>query len=262
VPTYIDQIGRNVSIVSNPSRIISVVPSQTELLFSLGLDEQVIGITKFCVHPEQWFRSKTRIGGTKKLDIEKIKSLKPDLIVANKEENTKEQIEELAKEYPVWTSNINNLDDALLMIHETGEIVNRPKESLSLINSIRSAFNGIKHDIPLLKACYLIWKDPFITIGQDTFISHMLPYAGFENVFGYLKRYPTVTIEDIIDSKCEVVLLSSEPYPFSNKHIIEFKSQLPGIDIQLVDGEMFSWYGSRLVEAGEYFKQLKMKNVK
>ena len=259
MPIYIDQTGRKISIVTNPSRIISVVPSQTELLFSLGLNEEVVGITKFCVHPEQWFRIKTRIGGTKKLDIDKIKSLKPDLILANKEENTKEQIEQLAEEFPVWISDINTLEDALIMIQQVGEIVNRSNESSSLIHSIKSSFNKLNIDTPPIIACYLIWKDPFLTVGNDTFISNMLPYAGFENAFINLNRYPTITLDEIINSGCEVVLLSSEPYPFSDKHLKELKSQLPGIEIALVDGEMFSWYGSRLVKSAEYFKQVKSK---
>ena len=259
MPRYVDQIGREVSIVPSPSRIISVVPSQTELLYSFGLDEEVIGITKFCVHPEHWFRTKERVGGTKKLNIDKIRSLNPDLIIANKEENSQEQIEQLSKEFPVWISDITNLNNALQMMQIIGNIVNRSKEATSLIQSIQTSFNNLNKNDSLIKACYLIWKDPFMTIGRDTFINHLLPYAGFKNVFDYLQRYPTITVEDIIDSKCDVVLLSSEPYPFNDKHVNELKEQLSGIDIYLVDGEMFSWYGSRLLEAAEYFKQLKLK---
>ena len=257
MPIYIDQIGREVAIVSNPSKIISVVPSQTELLYSLGLDEEVIGITKFCVHPKHWFRNKTRIGGTKKLDLDKIKLLNPDLILANKEENTKEQIEQLAKEFPVWISDIITLDDALNMIRQVGVIVNRSTEAFSLIKAINYSFSEVQTSNSQIKACYLIWKDPYMTVGEDTFISHILPYAGFDNVFKNLKRYPIITIDDIKYSGCKYVLLSSEPYPFGNKHVDELKDQLPGISIVLVDGEMFSWYGSRLSQAAEYFKQLK-----
>ena len=259
MPIYIDQTGREVSIVSNPSRIISVVPSQTELLYSLGLDQEVIGITKFCVHPQHWFRNKTRIGGTKKLDIDKIKTLKPDLIIANKEENTKEQIEQLAKEFPVWISDINNLNNALIMIGKVGEIVNRSKKASTLINSIRKSFDELNENNSLSKACYLIWKDPYMTVGEDTFISNMLSYSGFENAFKHLNRYPVIAISDIQSSGCEVILLSSEPYPFSEKHVKELKDQLPGIDILFVDGEMFSWYGSRLLYSADYFKRLKSK---
>lgn len=261
MPTYLDQLGREVTIDTRPSKIISVVPSQTELLFSLGLNEEIIGITKFCVHPHHWFRTKERIGGTKKLDIDKIRLLKPDLILANKEENTKEQIELLAKEFPVWISDINNLDDALKMIQQVGLLVGKQQESDQLIYTIRSSFTSLNSEInaTLSDACYLIWKDPLMTIGGDTFISHMLPYAGFKNVFSDLKRYPQITIKDIIDSECEILLLSSEPFPFTEKHIEDLKTQLPDLNIILVDGEMFSWYGSRLVEAVEYFNQLKSK---
>lgn len=263
MPIYTDQTGREVSIVSTPTRIISVVPSQTELLFSLGVNEEVIGITKFCVHPEHWFRNKTRIGGTKKLNIEKIQSLKPDLIIANKEENTKEDIEQLSQLFPVWISDINNLDDAIDMIQNVSLIVNKTKEGNELIHTIQTSFKTIQNNsnYPLIKACYLIWKDPYMTVGGDSFISHLLPYAGFQNTFKHQKRYPIVTINDILSSGCEVLLLSSEPYPFTEKHINELRDQLPAINIVLVDGEMFSWYGSRLVNAVEYFKQLKSKRV-
>ncbi len=116
MPIFTDQTGREVSIPSHPQRIISLVPSQTELLFDLGLEEQVAGITKFCVHPEKWFRSKTRIGGTKNIKSALIHQLQPDLIIANKEENVKEQVEELAAHYPVWVSDIHDLQSALDMI--------------------------------------------------------------------------------------------------------------------------------------------------
>src|ERR1700741_3198050 len=108
---FIDQTGRKISIPQIPQRIISLVPSQTELLFDLGLDKEVVGITKFCVHPPEWFQTKTRVGGTKQLKIDLIKQLQPDLIIANKEENVKEQIEELEKHFPVWISDVNNLED-------------------------------------------------------------------------------------------------------------------------------------------------------
>ena len=113
-----DQTGRSITIPDSPKRIISIVPSQTELLFDLGLSDEVIGITKFCVHPEEWFRKKTRVGGTKQLNMETIRSLQPDLIVANKEENEQVQVEDIAKEFPVWISDIKTLSDAKRMILE------------------------------------------------------------------------------------------------------------------------------------------------
>src|SRR4051812_11307667 len=120
---FTDQMGNAVELEGPPSRIVSLVPSQTELLFYLGLDKEVAGITKFCIHPAEMFHSKPRVGGTKKYDFEKIRQLAPDLIIGNKEENEQKQVEELQKLYPVWMSDIRNLADALQMIRSVGELV-------------------------------------------------------------------------------------------------------------------------------------------
>ena len=240
-----------------PQKIISVVPSQTELLFSLGLDKEVVGITKFCVHPNTWYSTKTRIGGTKNLDLDKIDALQPDLIIANKEENIKLQIELLAKKYPVWVSDINNFDDAIKMIENIGILTHKPEKSFEIIEAIQSSFSNLKPFSTLHnKAIYLIWNDPFMTVGGDTFISDLLLKIGFANCFEHSKRYPTITIKDLQQNKPDFVFLSSEPYPFKEKHILELKEQLPASKIILVDGEMLSWYGSRLIHAAPYFNQL------
>lgn len=260
MPLYTDQLGRTIKINQAPKRIISLVPSQTELLFDLGLDEEVIGITKFCVHPAHWFKTKTRVGGTKQLNLEKIKSLQPDLIIGNKEENVREQIEELAKNIPVWISDVNNLHDALDMINSVGEIINKQKRASQVIDKIKTSFvhlqttSGSYRD--KLKACYLIWKDPYMTIGSDTFINDMLQQCDFENIFQDQMRYPKISLQQLQDFNCQLLLLSSEPFPFKQKHIEEIKPLLPTTKIVLVDGEMFSWYGSRLLKAPSYFQQL------
>lgn len=253
---FVDQTGKTVFLFTPPQRIISLVPSQTELLADLGLEEQVIGITKFCIHPEQWFRSKTRIGGTKSLNMDRIRQLQPDLIIANKEENIKDQVEELAGSFPVWVSDINNLEDALSMIGEIGTMTWTTAAASKIIARIRHAFAGLPSPASLRKAAYLIWKDPYMTVGNDTFIHSMLEAAGFENMFAEKTRYPVVDVADIARSGCEYLLLSSEPYPFKQKHMDELELQLPGVKIMLVDGEMFSWYGSRLLYAAEYFVSL------
>jgi ABC-type Fe3+-hydroxamate transport system substrate-binding protein len=263
MPLFEDQAGRTIVLDKLPQRIISIVPSQTELLYDLGLDKEVIGITKFCVHPEKWFRNKTRVGGTKQLNIEKIHELRPDLIIANKEENVKEQVEELEKHYPVWISDVNNLEDARHMIHAIGKIVGKEQSSLEMIGNIKSNFQ--KPDSRLttndsrLKTCYLIWHDPYMTIGGDTFINSMLEAAGFENVFKNQCRYPEITIETIRQENIDLILLSSEPFPFKEKHIDELKTA--GIKAQclLVNGEIFSWYGSRMLKAPAYFLSLREK---
>jgi ABC-type Fe3+-hydroxamate transport system substrate-binding protein len=256
MPLYIDQLNRKVEINKTPQRIISLVPSQTELLFDLELDEEVIGITKFCIHPEHRFKTKTRVGGTKQLHLEKIKELQPDLIIANKEENVQSQIEELGKDFPVWVSDVNNLSDALEMIESIGEIVNKQSKAQQINESVKEGFAQLQTTNYKLQTCYLIWKDPYMTIGGDTFINNMLHHAGFQNLFEHQTRYPEITVEQLKTSNCKLLLLSSEPFPFKQKNIDELQPLLPGTKIFLVDGEMFSWYGSRLLKAPAYFQQL------
>jgi len=222
------------SIHHTPVRIVSLVPSITALLHALGLEKETIGITKFCVHPDHWYRNKIRVGGTKNVDIHKVASLKPDLIIAN------------------------NLEEALAMIATVGKLTNKSAPATTIIDSIEHGFAGLDNNksAPVLKAAYLIWKDPYMTVGGDTFIHNMMGHAGFSNVFAQETRYPELSIDEIRQSKCDIVLLSSEPYPFKQTHLDELKHQLPGTKVCLVNGEMFSWYGSLLVEAPHYFKEL------
>lgn len=237
---------------------MSLVPSQTELLFDLGLENEVVGITKFCVHPSSWFRRKQRIGGTKNIDLKKIAELNPDLIIANKEENVKEQVEDLAAAYPVWISDVNSLEDALQMIESIGIITGKEDAATAIAAEIRAGFAQLQapNTQGQTNVAYLIWKDPYMTVGGDTFIHHMLKTAGYHNVFEQRNRYPAITITDLQQAACDLVFLSSEPYPFRQKHVDELALQLPKTTVVLVDGEMFSWYGSRLVQAPAYFQRL------
>jgi ABC-type Fe3+-hydroxamate transport system substrate-binding protein len=239
-------------------RIISLVPSQTELLYHLNLNAEVAGITKFCIHPQHWFRTKQRVGGTKSVALEKVRALQPDLIIANKEENTKEQIEELASQFPVWVTDVSNLTEALEMIEVVGILTGKEEQGTFLKAHIAQEFEQLQQDKPnkIWRTCYFIWKDPYLTVGHDTFINDMLQRSGFENIFAALFRYPEVTLEALRNADCDLLLLSSEPYPFTQKHITLLQPQLPKTKIVLVDGEMFSWYGSRLQWAPAYFKQL------
>ena len=232
------------------------MPSQTELLFDLGLDEEVIGITKFCVHPEKWFRSKTRVGGTKQLHLDTIKYLQPDLIIANKEENVRDQIEELSKEFPVWTSDVNDLDSALEMMQAIGEITGKEVRAKQITDQIKENFSQLQTTNHKLQTCYLIWKDPYMAVGGDTFINNMLNRAGFQNIVEHQKRYPEIELDQLPLADCRLLLLSSEPFPFKQKHIDELQPLLPQTKIILADGELFSWYGSRLLKAPAYFQQL------
>ena len=239
-----------------PQRIVSLVPSQTELLHDLGLDEEVVGITKFCVHPEKWIRTKARIGGTKNINIEKIIALKPDLVIANKEENVKEQVEVLQNFTEVYVSDIFNLHDAIKMILAIGEFVYKSRAATTLTTLIKEKFAALENFKQERSAVYLIWQKPFMAAGGDTFIHDMMQYCGMQNMFANKLRYPETTLEELQALSCDVLLLSSEPFPFKQKHIDELQPYLPKTKIVLVDGEMFSWYGSRLLYAAEYFKQL------
>ena len=254
-----DQLGREVVIRSPLKRIVSVVPSQTELLFDLGIGESVVGVTWFCIHPQEAME-KHKVGGTKSLKLEKIAALNPDLIIANKEENAQEQIEWLAERFPVWISDIKVLDDATAMIKSIGDITGKSLKANEIIEDINVVFDRLKSE-KALHALYLIWKHPYMSIGSDTFIHHMMLRAGFINVMGSLIRYPEVSENEIKKINPEIVLLSSEPYPFKQKHVLELQKLLPDSEIRLVNGEMFSWYGSRLIKAGEYFdKALGVRN--
>jgi ABC-type Fe3+-hydroxamate transport system substrate-binding protein len=236
-------------------RIISTVPSQTELLAALGLDLEVVGITKFCVHPDHWFRSKARVGGTKALDLDKIHALRPDLILANKEENTQSEIELLAKTYPTYVSDVKTLDDALEMIATIGELTSRAPQALKLVDEIMEKFKRIAVHSQPKSALYFIWNDPWLVAGADTFISSMLPYAGFENAMTSV-RYPEVMDLHIHQLNPEFILLSSEPYPFKKQHVSAMQRKFPQSKVMLVDGEMFSWYGSRLALSALYFNEI------
>ncbi|HTA28501.1 MAG TPA: helical backbone metal receptor [Bacteroidia bacterium] len=262
--SFTDQIGHTITIESPPQRIISLVPSQTELLAYLGLDKEVAGITKFCIHPDEWFRTKTRVGGTKNVNFDKIEAINPDLIICNKEENTESEVKALMEKYPVWTSDIHNLDDAMNMINSIGEIVNKADETQKLTRKIKYNFEKLSLNKPKpLKVVYLIWKNPFMAAGKDTFIDFMLSQCNFINVCdASLGRYPELTIEGLRKLNPQLILLSSEPFPFAEKHIAEFKSYFPDSLPVLVDGEYFSWYGSRLLNAPEYLKSIMEKCIK
>lgn len=253
---FCDQMGNVLELEHPPGRIVSLVPSQTELLASLGLDKEVIGITKFCIHPDNWFRTKTRIGGTKKLNIDLIRSLKPDLIIGNKEENFQPEIELLMRTQKVWMSDIKNLEDSLAMIRMIGEITGKLPEAGKIAEDISTRFSSLT---PLTgsnkKALYLIWKDPYMCAGKKTFIDDMLSRCRFENVLKE-SRYPEITLSKIKELAPNFIFLSSEPYPFKEKHLLELKAVSPQSKVILVDGEMFSWYGSRLLKAPDYFKEL------
>ena len=253
-------MGRRVAMPFPPRRIVSLVPSQTELLFDLGLGEKIVGVTKFCIHPIEARTKAAVIGGTKNFDFEKIAALNPDLIIGNKEENYQAGIEQLAATYPVWLSDISNLPDALEMIRRVGFIAGAKEKAEGLAAEITASFAALESaaaEVEPTAVAYFIWRKPYMVAATGTFIDDMLGRSGFRNVFASQARYPEITAEQLAAAGPQRILLSSEPYPFGEKHIAEFQAICPNAKIEIVDGELFSWYGSRLRKSAAYFNSLR-----
>ncbi|WP_345074905.1 helical backbone metal receptor [Hymenobacter fastidiosus] len=254
--TVTDQMGRRVAVPYPPRRIVSLVPSQTELLFDLGLGDRVVGVTKFCIHPAAAREKAAVIGGTKNFDFAKIDALRPDLILGNKEENYREGIEQLAVKYPVWLSDIATLDDALRMIRQVGMVAGTPERARQMADDIAASFAELPVTAPPHTAAYFIWRKPYMVAAAGTFIDELLQRAGFANAFAGQARYPEVTAEQLAAAAPATIFLSSEPYPFGARHLAEFQASCPNASVQIVDGELFSWYGSRLQYSAAYLKSL------
>jgi len=254
---FIDQLYRKVYLPTTPQRIISLVPSQTELLIALGLRNNLVGITKFCVHPQNLKSEIPIVGGTKNVNFEKIKSLRPDIIICNKEENTKDMVKELEKIAPLWISDIETIDDSIQMIIQLGEIFNKNSKASEIASKIDFEVNKFREFLKSFntkKVLYLIWKNPYMAAGKSTFIDSLLQENKYENIFSDASdRYPEVDPEDFL--KADLILLSTEPYPFKKADVTAFTNEFKK-EVKLVNGEFFSWYGSRLCSAFEYFKTL------
>jgi len=243
--TTTDQLGTQLELPGIPQRIVCLVPSITELLVDFGLEIHLVGCTKFCVHPLH-LRSRQRIvGGTKNVRLEKVADLSPDLIIANKEENTREEVEHLAARFPVWVSQVRTVAEAEEMIVALGQLFEVEDRAAAVISANRKALSS--HQLPApQKALYLIWRAPWMSVGKDTYIHDVMQQLGYINVVGDQLRYPTLSVDEIRGLGPERILLSSEPYPFKAEHLAEWREILPEAKVELADGEFFSWYGSRL----------------
>lgn len=252
---FIDQLGRKVKVKSNPKRIISLVPSITHLLYDLNLESEVVGITKFCIEPEHFLSTKKIIGGTKNPKLDCILELNPDLIIANKEENRLEDIVALESKVPVWVSDVKCMSDNLDFISKIGLCCNRELQALHLIQKIQLGINDLKCNQSHSKRpsiVYLIWKNPYMSVGQNTFIHDMLELTGFKNTFINMLRYPVTSKDEIHKLSPDFIFLSSEPYPFKESEFEEFKP----FKTILVDGMAFSWFGSYVIKSFSYFGAL------
>ncbi len=251
-----DQMGSKVTLDGIPQRIISLVPSDTELVYDLGAGKRLVGITDYCIHPADQTNKKTTIGGPKQFNFAAIDALRPDFIIGNKEENYQEGIEQLRQHYPVWMSDINTLEDALEHIECIAQIIDQQEQGQTLVAAIRQGFEEFTPSQPPATVAYLIWDKPLMVAGGQTFIHELLTLAGYTNIFVAKARYPQIKDLDILNSSPDLIFLSSEPYPFTRQHLERFQKRFPSSKVVLVDGEMFSWYGSHLKKAPAYFKQL------
>ena len=233
-----------------PQRIVSLVPSLSEALWALGLDRETVGLTRFCVHPSGWKARKAVVGGTKGTDPARVLALAPDLVVANREENDREPVEALAAAgVPVWLSDIATVADTVDALRALGRVTARPAEGDALAGRIAAAFAAVVPPPRPVRAIYLIWRDPWMTVGADTIVHDVMARCGLTNAFADRTRYPAVTADEIHAADADAVLLSSEPYPFADRHVAEVQALAPRARIVLVDGEAFSWYGPRLALA-------------
>lgn len=258
---FFDQIGCEISLQTTPKKIVCLVPSITELLFDLGLENYIIGVTKFCVHPTKAKITKTIVGGTKNIKIDIIKQLNPDIILCNKEENTVEIVEKCSKITTTHVSDISSIEDVYELISMYGDIFCCNRKAQEIILSIKDKvvkFNRFIVDKKTVKTAYFIWKNPWMVASNNTFINSILELNKFENIFKSLNRYPKIELEEL-NKDVELILLSSEPYPFKEKHILEIKKTISNAKVVLVDGEMFSWYGSRLLKVFDYFIALQLR---
>lgn len=255
--TFVYYLQREIVLTNYPpKRIVSLVPSQTELLSDLGLDTEVIGITKFCVHPKEWKKQKVIVGGTKQVHYDKVKQLNPDLIIANKEENTQEIVQNCSEIAPVYVTEVENIHEAFRAIQDIGDLVNKKTQAEQLCAKIQQDFEQHK-EIFSGSILYFIWREPYMAAGTGTFINALLSHFGWNNLACSLEsRYPTLTELQIQELNPEYIFLPSEPYPFKEKHVQELQLIVPNTKILLVDGEMFSWYGSHMQYTCAYVTNL------
>lgn len=252
-----DDLGRRVEHVFPPQRIVSLCPSQTETLVTLGVGDRLVGRTRYCIHPAAQVSRITEVGGTKQLRIDSLRALAPDLVIAEKEENRREDVEALAADVPVYVTDVREFDSALCMIRTLGRICDVADPAEKLADKITRRWQRLKPLPEPIRVAYLIWRKPWMVAGGDSYINDVLSRCGFRNVFAqHAGRYPQTTLEEIATLTPEVVLLSSEPYPFAGEHRQEFASRLPESKVLVVDGEAFSWYGARMIEAADSLQAL------
>ena len=254
-------------IVTDYPRIISMVPSLTELLHDLDLLDNIVGCTKFCIHPQNLLKDIPKFGGTKCVDSSVILDLKPTHIIMNIDENKKELFKQFKnKNVEVIVTHPKTPLDNLILFEMFGDIFSRKELANMLSIKFKQSLQKLQNDSKFNKpknVLYLIWRKPWMSVSQDTYISKMLELINYNTVnFQSAERYPSISETEFLSCNCDLILLSSEPYPFKEKHIAEIKTLCKNCDeVSLIDGEKISWYGSRAIKGLDYLREIAIKDL-
>jgi ABC-type Fe3+-hydroxamate transport system substrate-binding protein len=261
----VDAIGRAHALARADARIVCLVPSITETLFELGAGDRLVGRTGFCIHPKDQVRTVPKVGGTKSVDLEAIRELRPTHVIVNIDENEKATVDQLASFVPnvVVTHPLGPLDN-LPLYRLLGGIFDCAGKAAELCEAFQKAYfhaAGACADLPRERVLYLIWKSPWMTVSRDTYISRTLAAVGWDTAeIESTDRYPRIELTAALLGRVDRILLSSEPYAFREKHLEEIRSLQPPdhrATVSLIDGEMTSWYGSRAIEGMKYLSRLR-----
>jgi len=254
----VDDLGFKLDLPAQPRRIVSLVPSWTETLFAFGAADEIVGITRFCVEPAEAVAAVPKIGGTKNPDIKAIVDQRPDLVIANAEENRREDIERLrADGVAVFTTFPRTVASAVESILKLGSVVGRPAEAGAMAREIVKSVSEIETGLGAwsklrFRVFCPVWKNPWIAFNGDTYAHDVLRMLGFNNIYATAgERYPRVTLDEALELRPDYVLLPNEPYEFDAKDVEELKPLLPPAlsrRVVLINGRDLHWYGARMVD--------------
>ena len=250
--TVFDDLGRKIDFERPPETVVSLVPSLTKTLSDLGLGEKLAAVTRFCKYPQELVQTLPKIGGPQKVDTQKILGINPGVVLSVKEENNREQVLQLAEKIPVVVFNIRNIDDALRMITTLGRLFSVETKAHTITSRIKKGLANTVFPTKRLTVLYLIWKKPWMAAGKDTFIGSMLQAAGFENLAN--GRYPEVN--ETMMRRASVIMLATEPYPFKEAERKQLAERFPRQKVLIVEGEIFTWFGSYMLNAASYLTKL------